>query len=121
MNASALTMSRLSNDLNTHTLAIETSLSLGKGWRVASREFQREAATAGMMSILNFMKTVGIVALPGAMTGMILGGADPLEAVMLQIVVAYMLVSAVTITSVVSVEMTVRRFFTPQHQLRRSV
>jgi len=121
MNACALTMSRLTTDLYTNSLAIETSLSLGKSWRVASREFQRESATAGMMSMLNFMKTVGIVALPGAMTGMILGGADPMEAVLLQVVVGYMLFAAVTITSVVSVELTVRRFFTPQHQLRRSV
>ncbi len=121
MNACALTMSRLSTDLSTHTLAIETSLSLGKSWRTASRGYQREAATAGMMSMLNFMKTVGIVALPGAMTGMILGGASPLEAVLLQVVVGYMLLSAVTITSVVAVELTVRRFFTPQHQLRRAV
>ena len=72
-----------------------------------------------MLSTLNFMKTVGIVALPGAMTGMILGGADPLEAVLLQIIVAYMLLSAVTITSIVAVDLTVRKFFTPHHQLRR--
>jgi len=67
---------------------------------------------------LNFMKTVGIVALPGAMTGMILAGAEPLQAVLLQVVVAYMLLSAVTITSIVAVELTVRKFFTPFHQLR---
>ncbi len=74
-----------------------------------------------MTSILNFMKTVGIVALPGAMTGMILAGAEPLDAVLLQVIVAYMLLSATTITSVVAVEMTTRRFFTPAHQLRWDV
>lgn len=119
MNASALAMARLSSDIHSNTLAIETSLALGKSWRDASHRFQREAATTGMLSTLNFMKTVGIVALPGAMTGMILGGADPLEAVLLQIIVAYMLLSATTITSIVAVELTVRRFFTPFHQLRR--
>jgi putative ABC transport system permease protein len=61
---------------------------------------------------------VGIVALPGAMTGMILAGAETLEAVLLQVIVAYMLLSSVTITSVVAGELTVRRFFTPYHQLR---
>ena len=40
MNACALTMSRLSNDLSANTLAIETSLSLGKSWRVASRGYR---------------------------------------------------------------------------------
>lgn len=119
MNASALAMTRLTADIRGNAPAIETSLALGKSWREASRGFAREAATAGMLSMLNFMKTVGIVALPGAMTGMILGGADPLEAVLLQIIVAYMLLSAVTISSIVAVELTVRRFFTAHHQLRR--
>jgi len=118
MNASALAIDRLVSDIQSNRPAIETALSLGKSWRVASGKFQRDAATTGMISILNFMKTVGIVALPGAMTGMILAGAEPLEAVLLQVIVAYMLLSSVTITSVVAVELTVRRFFTPFHQLR---
>jgi len=119
MNASALAIDRLASDIRNNELAIETSLSLGKSWRIAAGNFQRDAATTGMISILNFMKTVGIVALPGAMTGMILAGAEPLEAVLLQIIVAYMILSAVTITSVVAVELTVRKFFTPFHQLKK--
>jgi putative ABC transport system permease protein len=117
MNASALTVDRISSGIRDHRLAIETALSLGKSWREATRQYQKEAAMAGMISMLNFMKTVGIVALPGAMTGMILAGVDPLDAVMLQIVVGYMLVSSVTLTSVVALELTVRRFFTANHQL----
>ncbi|HUV29818.1 MAG TPA: iron export ABC transporter permease subunit FetB [Acidobacteriota bacterium] len=117
MNASALTIGRISADIRSHRLAIETALSLGKSWRQATRPYQKEAAVAGMLSMLNFLKTVGIVALPGAMTGMILAGVDPLDAVLLQIVVGYMLLSAVTITSVVALELTVRRFFSPFHQL----
>jgi len=66
---------------------------------------------------LNFLKTVGIVALPGAMTGMILAGVEPVKAILLQIVVAYMLAAAVTVRSVVALELTVRRFFSPHHQL----
>ena len=58
-----------------------------------------------------------IVALPGAMTGMILAGATPLHAVLLQLIVGYMLLSAVTITSIVTLELTIRKFFTPCHQL----
>ncbi|MHC4718453.1 MAG: ABC transporter permease [Planctomycetota bacterium] len=117
MNSAALTIERISSALRDNRLPIETSLALGKNWREASRRFQKEAAVAGMISIFNFLKTVGIVALPGAMTGMILAGADPLEAVFLQLVVGYMLLSAVTITSIVALELTVRRFFTPQDQL----
>ncbi len=117
MNASTLTIRRISTDIVDHKLAIESSLSLGKTWREASLPYQREAAIAGMISMLNFMKTVGIVALPGAMTGMILAGATPLHAVLLQLIVGYMLLSAVTITSIVTLELTIRKFFTPCHQL----
>jgi len=117
MNACTLSLDRLVSDVKNNCLAIETSLALGKTWNQASHKYQKEATTTGMISILNFMKTVGLVALPGAMTGMILGGAEPLEAVLLQMVVAYMLLSAVTITSIVVVQLTIRQFFTPCHQL----
>ena len=117
MNACTLSIDRLVSDVKNNRLAIETSLSLGKTWNQASQRYQKEATTTGMISILNFMKTVGLVALPGAMTGMILGGAEPLEAVLLQLVVAYMLLSAVTITSIVVVQLTIRQFFTNYHQL----
>jgi len=118
MNASALVMDRLGSEIRNNALAIETSLALGKSWRQASAAVQRRAAKAGMISILNFLTTVGIVALPGAMTGMILAGADPLRAVLFQLIVAYMLLGAVTITSVTAAELTVQRFFTRLHQLR---
>ncbi|MCK4461768.1 MAG: ABC transporter permease, partial [candidate division Zixibacteria bacterium] len=70
MNASALVIDRLASDLRGNRLAIETALALGKSWREASQKFHRDAARTGMVAILNFLKTVGIVALPGAMTGM---------------------------------------------------
>ncbi len=117
MNACTLSADRLISDVRGNRLAIETSLSLGKTWNQASHKLQKNATTTGMISILNFMKTVGLVSLPGAMTGMILGGAEPLEAVLLQMVVAYMLLSAVTITSIVVVQLIIRSFFTPNHQL----
>lgn len=116
MNASALTLDRVGSDLKGNRLAIETALSLGKTWRESSRSLYRQAVRAGMISILNFMKTVGIVALPGAMTGMILAGVSPLKAVLIQIIVGYMLLSAVTITSIMTVEMTVRRYFNDAEQ-----
>ena len=117
MNASALTANRICSDVRGHAPVIEAALALGKSWRIASRPYQKEAATAGMLSMLNFFKTVGIVALPGAMTGMILAGAEPLKAVLLQIVVGCMLLAAVTVASIVTLELTIRQFFTPHHQL----
>ena len=117
MNAAALTTDRITSDIKLNAPAIEAALALGKSWRVSSLPYQKKASIAGMLSILNFMKTVGLVALPGAMTGMILAGAEPLKAVLLQFVVGAMLLSAVTITSIVALELTVRRYFTAHHQL----
>ncbi|SYZ73248.1 ABC-type uncharacterized transport system, permease component [Candidatus Zixiibacteriota bacterium] len=117
MNASAITFNRIGSDLTGHRLAVETSLSLGKSWQEAARPFYKDAVKAGMISILNFMETVGIVALPGAMTGMILAGISPLKAVLFQIIVAYMLLSATTITTILSAQMSVRRFFSAADQL----
>lgn len=111
MNATSVAFNRIGADLKNSRPAIETALSLGKNWREASRPFYREAVTAGMIWILNFFKTVGIVALPGAMTGMILAGVSPLEAVLIQVIVGYMLLSSVTIASIISTELAIRRFF----------
>jgi len=116
MNATSVTFNRIGSDLKSNRLAIETALSLGKSWQEASKRYYREAVKAGMISILNFMKTVGIVALPGAMTGMILAGASPLEAVILQLIVGYMLLSAVSISAVIAAELSIRKFFNSAHQ-----
>ncbi len=116
MNGGAVAFDRIGSDLKSNRLAVETSLALGKNWREASRKFYRTAIRAGMISILNFLKTVGIVALPGAMTGMILAGASPLDAVLIQLVVGYMLLSAVTITTIISVELAIRQYFNSAEQ-----
>lgn len=118
MNATTLTINRITSDIRSNRLGIETALSLGKNWKTASRPFQQEAVIAGMTPILNFMKTAGIVALPGAMTGMILAGAEPLTAVLLQILVAYMLLSAATISSILGLYLAVKKFFTRCDQLK---
>lgn len=116
MNGVSITFDRIGSDLKNNRLEVETALSLGKSWRQASNRFYRDAVRAGMISILNFMKTAGIVALPGAMTGMILAGVSPLKAVLIQVIVAYMLLSSVTISSIVAGEMVIRKFFNEAEQ-----
>jgi putative ABC transport system permease protein len=121
MNAASLTINRVSSEISSNRLAIETALSLGKNRRESSSTYRKHAVVAGMTSILNFLKTVGIVALPGAMTGMILAGVDPLEAVFWQLIVGYMLLSSVTISSIIAVELSTLRYFTPYHQLKLEI
>ncbi|MGH9277057.1 MAG: ABC transporter permease, partial [Acidimicrobiales bacterium] len=75
----------------------------------------------GMLPIIDNTKVVGLVALPGAMTGMLLAGASPKAAIQLQLVVMYMLVAGNALAALLSGELTVRRLFTKDHQLIRSV
>ena len=117
MTTATLVITRLSGDFHDQRDLIESKLALGATSRQASRtQFQRTIASA-MTPIIDTTKTVGLIKLPGAMTGMILAGASPLEAVQLQIIVMYMLVGAATFTGLIAAWLTYRQFFTPVHQL----
>jgi putative ABC transport system permease protein len=71
-----------------------------------------------MIPVVFVASTSGIIFLPGAMVGMIIAGADPLEAVRLQIVVLYMLLGSVAIAAILVGLLSYRSFFTARHQLR---
>ena len=64
------------------------------------------------------MKTVGLVQLPGMMTGQIIAGASPIEAVKYQILVQFMLSASVGLTSMLVCLLSYRKLFTPAYQLR---
>lgn len=117
MTTATLVITRLSSDFHDQRDLIESKLALGASGRQASlTQFQR-AIKSALTPIIDTTKTVGVIKLPGAMTGMILAGASPLEAVQLQIIVLYMLVGAATFTGLIAAWLTYRQFFTPVHQL----
>jgi ABC-type iron transport system FetAB permease component len=74
-----------------------------------------------MLPIVDNTKVVGLVALPGAMTGMLLAGASPASAIRLQLVVMYMLLAGNALAALVAGHLTLRRLFTRDHQLIRSL
>jgi len=121
MNTTSLVMSRLRQDLATARREVEARLSLGQPAREAARPWQRTALRTGMLPTVDQTKVVGLVALPGAMTGMILAGASPLAAIRLQLVVMYMLLGGNAFAALVAGELTLRRLFTPDHQLIRTL
>jgi putative ABC transport system permease protein len=71
-----------------------------------------------IMPSVNAMLVVGVVSLPGMMTGQIIAGQPPTQAVHYQIVVMYMITAAAVITSVVGVVAATRELFTPAQQVR---
>lgn len=118
MNVTALVMNRLRDDLEIQRLEVETSLALGATAKQAMHKQLRRALRTGMTPMVMTTKTAGLISLPGAMTGMILAGASPLEAVQLQLVVMYMLIGAVAFSGLAATFLTYPRFFTVAHQLK---
>lgn len=121
MNTTSLVMSRLRQDLAAQRREVEARLALGQPGREAARPWQRSALRTAMLPTVDATKVVGLVSLPGAMTGMILAGASPLAAIRLQLVVMYMLLGGNAFAALVSGELTLRRLFTGDHQLIRSL
>ena len=92
-------------------------LSLGADRSEATSEMLAVSVRAGMIPSINSMMGVGVVFLPGMMTGQILAGANPVSAIEYQIVVMLMLVGSTTLGSVLAVMLARKRIFTPADQL----
>ncbi len=97
---------------------IEMDLAMGATRWEAARDPLRNAVRRGMIPILNSMSVVGIVAIPGMMTGQILAGADPAQAAKYQIVVMFMIAAATSLCCIMMALLIYRRLFNSRHQLR---
>jgi putative ABC transport system permease protein len=119
MNVCTLVMRRIQDEIEARRAEIEAALALGATGRQAVAPYLKIALQSGMTPIIDSTKTVGLIQLPGAMTGMILAGASPLEAVQLQLIVMYMLIGAAAFTGLAAAWLTQRQFLTPSHQLQQ--
>jgi len=118
MTTCSLVMARLRDDLSAGRDHVETALALGASGRRAAQPTVRRAVRRAMVPIVDTTRTVGLIKLPGAMTGMILAGASPVDAVQIQLIIIYVLVGGTAVSALVAAVLTARNFFTPQHQLR---
>jgi putative ABC transport system permease protein len=117
MTALSLSLDRLFADFRSKREEIEMRLCLGATAEEASREIIRDALKAGMIPSINSLTGVGLVFLPGMMTGQILAGADPMLAIRYQIVVMFMLVASTALTVVAVLHLVRRRCFGQAQQL----
>jgi putative ABC transport system permease protein len=115
--AVAVSLDRFLGDLRRRRDEVELFLCLGADSREASEELFRGAVKAGMIPSITAMMGVGIVWIPGMMTGQILAGADPFAAMKYQIMVMLMLVAATAIGSMLAVTFVRRRCFSPDHRV----
>jgi len=118
MTGVALGLDTLSTRMARERPAIEAMLALGATRRAAFRPFVREAMRSGLIPILNAMSAAGLVSIPGMMTGQILSGVDPIEAVKYQILIMFLIAGGTGIGVVCAVHMAAARLSDNRHRLR---
>jgi len=118
MTSSAVALNRLGDEMRSSAARIEATLALGASARIAAEPIVRRALRSGTIALVDSTKTTGLIFFPGTMVGMLLAGADPTDAVRLQLILLYVLLGAVAIAALVATTLAYRNFFTPAHQLR---
>ncbi len=116
LNGISLGQRMLTESLATGRGEVETRLALGATRWEAARPAVQNAVRTGMTPIINSMMIVGVVSLPGMMTGQILVGARPMQAVPYQIVIMFLIASATALGTVGAVILSFRHLFTADHQ-----
>jgi putative ABC transport system permease protein len=114
----SLGLERFTDTLTRGRDQAELLLSLGGSRWEAALPAIRQAARTGMIPILNSMTVVGIVSLPGMMTGQLLAGVSPVQAVKYQIVIMFLIASATALGTVGAVLFSYLRLFTRRHQFQ---
>ncbi len=118
---SVLVVRRVHGEIGDHQDEVEARLALGQTSNEASAPFLRQALRTALIPQIETTKAVGLVVLPGAMTGLILAGVDPLDAVRVQAAVMFVVLGSVATTSTVIALGVRRRLFTKDQRLVRIV
>jgi putative ABC transport system permease protein len=119
INAGSIAGERLVSTLNTHSLEIETHLSLGATPEQAIAPYRKEAIRVGVLPTLNGMTIVGLATVPEILSGQLLGGANPVQATALQIVILFMLAFSTLLVTILITQSIWRTYFTDHAQYVR--
>ena len=118
MNGVALGLDRLTHSVWQQRASIEAKLALGYEWRIAIQDIVRDSVRVGLMPIINSMAAAGVVSLPGMMTGQILAGTAPLEAVKYQIMIMFMITAGTGFATIIATHVGARHMFDERSRLR---
>lgn len=121
MNASVVTARRVVEELRDKRDEVEARLALGHSSRRAATPYLRAALRTALIPQIETTRAVGLVFLPGAMTGLILAGVDPVDAVLVQAAIMFLILGSVATTTTVIAFGSARQLFTPDHRLTRLV
>jgi putative ABC transport system permease protein len=118
MNGIALGLDRLLQGVVQQRAIIEARLMLGQSGHQALNELRHDSIRIGMIPMINAMAAAGIVSLPGMMTGQILSGTPPVEAVKYQILIMFMITAGAGFGTLTAVWLAGRRLFDERQRLR---
>jgi len=118
MNGIALALDRLTQSAWEQRDVIEARLMLGYSAPEAVSGIRRQVFRSGLIPIINAMAAAGIVSLPGMMTGQILAGIEPVEAVKYQILIMFLISAGSGFGTLAAVHLAVRRLFDERQRLR---
>jgi len=118
MNGIAIGLDRLTSTAWDQRTTIESRLILGSTWNQAIENIRRESVRSGLIPIINAMAAAGLVSLPGMMTGQILGGNPPMEAVKYQILIMFLIAGGTGLGTMAALWMGSRRLFDERQRLR---
>jgi putative ABC transport system permease protein len=114
----AVGLSTVLDELSSGRDKVEMLLAMGATRMEASREVVQRASRMALTPLLNTMNVVGIVSIPGMMTGQILGGSDPSVAARYQIIVMFLIGAATGLSSVATIMLAVVSLIDDKHRLR---
>ena len=118
MTSAAVALNRLADDIRERANLIEATLALGATGRQATTAVVARSLRSGLIPLIDQTKTTGMVFFPGTMVGALLGGATPLNAVRLQLILLWTLMGAASLSALIATNLAQHRFFTSAHQLR---
>ena len=118
MTGIALGLNTLATNVGRERSAIETMLALGYDRAEAFRPLIRESVRNGLIPIINSMSACGLVSIPGMMTGQILAGADPWDAIKYQLLVMFLIAGATGIGAGSAIYAMASRLTDARHRLR---
>ncbi len=101
LNSITLAFDRFLGEVRNRIEEIEAKVALGASLRFAMKEAFADSLRTSLIPKINFMKAAGLVHIPGVAVGMLMAGADPMRAILFQIVILYALVFAGLLGSVV--------------------
>lgn len=116
LNGISLGMDRFGKELAVKRGEVETLLALGATRWEAARGAIQESVRTGMIPTINSMMIIGIVSIPGMMTGQLLAGVEPFQAGLYQMVIMFLIAAGASLGTVGVVLLGYRRLFTPEHQ-----